>query len=381
LKKIKIIYGLEAVGGGALKHLTYLVTRLNKEHFDIVVVLSNQRKDQSEFEIEQMINSGVNVIFLPIPKRIHIIKDFWITIKIFSILRKGNFDIIHAHSSKAGGIFRVAAFILGSRNVLYTPHCFYYQGKVGFKRSIFLNIEKILAKLSSFIIVSENEKKEILKYKIIKKDRIQNINNAIDFNEYQHSIEINTTLKEFNIPKGYFIVGSIGRLTHQKDWETFVFAANEVLKKYPKTVFIITGDGELKNEIKKLIFTLGLERNIMLTGYVQEIHKILGIMDIFVSTSLWEGLSYVILEAMSYKKPVIATDTGNEYVIEHKISGFITPVKDYHTIASKISELINDKQKAMKMGKEGKNILIQKYSFEFFINRHEELYRKIVVKT
>jgi glycosyltransferase involved in cell wall biosynthesis len=100
-------------------------------------------------------------------------------------------------------------------------------------------------------------------------------------------------------------------------------------------------------------------------------------MDVFVNTSLWEGLPYVLMETMRFKKPIIATDTGNESVISHEKSGFITPVKDYKAIAQKICELIEDKQKTIRMGNEGSQILTRKYSFELFIKKHEELYKRI----
>lgn len=380
MEKIKIIYGLEAVGGGALKHLTYLVTHLNRDMYDITVVLSNQRNENANQDIEKIKNSSTKVLYVPICRKINIVKDCIILSKIYKILKKDRFDIIHAHSSKAGGLFRLAAFLAGNKNILYTPHSFYFQGLEGIKKKLFIGLEKLLAKITTYIIVSEGETNEILKNKIIGENYVLNINNAIDFNDYKHSFEINDTLEKYNIPAGKFIVGSVGRLTVQKDWGTFVFAANEVLKKHPETIFIIAGEGELRNEIQELIFTLGLEKRIVLTGYVREIHKIFGVIDIFVSTSLWEGLPYVILEAMNYKKPIITTDTCNEGVVCHEKSGFITPVKDFKTIAQKINELIEDKQKTIQMGLEGNEILTLKYSFKSFIDNHESLYNKCVIK-
>ena len=379
MRKIKILYGLEAVGGGALKHLAYLVTHLDNERFDITIILSSKRNEDSNIDTEKIRNSGAKIFYHSIHRKISIINDFICVAKLVAIIKKERFDIIHAHSSKAGGIFRIAAYITGNKNVLYTPHCFYFQGLCGIKRKLFITIEKILSKITTYIIVSEGEMKETINNKIISKKHTLNINNAIDFKEYIHAIANKETLKKYGIPEEKFIIGAIGRLAPQKDWETFIFAAKQVLKIYPETIFIITGDGELRNEVKKLIFTLGLEKSIILTGYVEEIHKIFGIMDVFVSTSLWEGLPYVILEAMKYKKPIISTDTGNEGAISHEKSGFITPVKDYKTIAQKICELINDKQKTIHMGLEGNEILTKKYSFELFIKKHEELYQKLVI--
>ena len=378
--KIKILYGLEAVGGGALKHLAYLVSHLDGEWFDLTVILSSNRSENANVDIEKIKNSGARLFYYPLNRNFNISKDFFSILKLVPILKKEKFDIIHAHSSKAGGVFRVAAFFAGNKNVLYTPHCFYFQGLSGIKRKVYVVIEKLLAKITSYLIVSEGELKETIKNRIIAKKQIQNINNAIDFNEYVQNLQIEEILSEYDIPAQKFIVGAIGRLTAQKDWETFIFASKEVLRNYPETIFIITGEGELRNQIEKLIFTLGLEKNVVLTGYVKDIYKIFSILDVFVNTSLWEGLPYVLLEAMKFKKPIIATDTGNESIILHEKSGFITPVKDYKAIAQKICELIKDKQKTILMGKEGNEILTRKYSFELFIKKHQQLYKNLVYK-
>ena len=378
MKKIKIIYGIESVGGGALKHLVYLISHLSKEIFNITIILSDQRNEDANAELQKLNKLGIEILYLPIYRRINLYKDFINLCIIISILRKGKFDIIHAHSSKAGGLFRIASLFAGNKNVIYTPHCFYFQGLSGYKRKLFVYLEKILGKITANIIVSEGEMKEIVRNGITCIEGAQNINNAIDFDSTVHGGEINETLYKYGIPKSKFVVGAIGRLTAQKDWETYIYAANEVFKIHPETTFIITGEGELKNEIQKLVFSLGLEHRIILTGYVQEIHKIFGIIDVFVNTSLWEGLPYVILEAMQYKKPVIATDTGNEGVVTNEKTGFITPVKDYKAIAKKVCELIINKQKRIQMGKDGNEILSGKYSFEIFIKKHEELYKKMV---
>lgn len=378
MQKIRLLYALEATGGGALKHLAYLVSNIDKAVFDISVALSDQRTDSSQADILKIKDSGAKIIKVPMRKEISLVADCRAFLKICRVLRSGDYDILHAHSSKAGGLFRLAAVLCGMKQVLYTPHCFYFQSKTGFAQKIFIGMERLLASVTSYIIVSENEQQNALLHKIAKPFKLQNINNAIKFNDYQEKITDERLLSDFEIPPGSFIVGAVGRLTPQKDWETFVFAANEVLKKYPEAVFLISGEGELETDIRKLIFSLGLEKSILLTGYVSEIYKIFGIIDLFVSTSLWEGLPYVILEAMKYNKPVIATDTGNGDLVVHNINGFVTPVKDYRTIAEKICELIANKQKAQEMGRKGYELLTRKYSFELFIQKHETLYRKLV---
>ena len=373
--KIKLLYGLEAAGGGALKHLVYLVTRLDKESFAVTVILSDSRNENITEEIEKMQNTGAKVLLLPMCKNINPGKDLLTLFKLISFLKREKYNILHAHSSKAGGLFRLAAWICKVPFIYYTPHCFYFQGKRGLKKYFFVLLERCLSKLTTRIIVSEGERNEIINNKITRFSKIININNAIDFDEYLQSREIAVTKSALNIPVDTFVVGAIGRLAPQKDWETYIYAANEVLKKHPQVKFLIVGDGEQRVELQKLIFDLNIESKVILTGYIKDIYKIYEIIDVYVNTSLWEGLPYVFLEAMKYQKPIVATDTGNDTTILHGKSGFINPVKDYHSIAQKIIMLVENKQMAIHMGKRGTDWLVKKYSFDLFIEHHDKLYK------
>ncbi len=376
MEKIKILFGLEAAGGGALKHLVYLVTRLDNNIFDLTVILSNVRNKNIKEEIAQIKSANAKVFIVPMCREVNPVKDIRSFLYISSLIRRKKFDIVHAHSSKAGALFRLAASLRRIPLIYYTPHCFYFQGKKGLKKTFFVLLEKLLARITTKIIVSENEQQELIKNNISPASKVININNAIDFDEYQESKEVIKTKTKYGINENAFIVGAVGRLVPQKGWDTYIYAANEVLKSYPETVFLIVGDGELQEEIQDLIIKLNIEGNIILTGHVQEIYKIYGIIDVLVNTSLWEGLSYVFLEAMKYKKPIVATNTGCDSSIIHKETGFISPIKDFYSIAEKIIILLEDKSLVIKMGEKGMEQLTQKYSFELFINKHEELYKK-----
>jgi glycosyltransferase involved in cell wall biosynthesis len=373
MKKIKLLYGLEAAGGGALKHLVYLVTNLDKEMFDISVVISKSRSEDIDAKIYHMRNMGVKIIFLSMCRNISPLNDFRALLSLLSIINREKYDIVHAHSSKAGGLFRIAGWLCKVPRIYYTPHCFYFQGKSSIKKNAFLLFERILAKITTGIIVSDSENVVAEENNVGPGSRII-INNAINFEGYSQSEETIKTKAKYGIRKNTFIVGAIGRLVAQKDWETYIFAAKEVLRKHNDIVFLIVGEGELEGEIRKLIFKLDLENKVILKGYVKEIHKIYGILDAFVNTSLWEGLPYVFLEAMIYKKPIIATNAGSYNTIINDKTGFVTPVKDYRYIANKIIKLIENKQMAVQMGENGLEWLTQKYSFELFIQKHTELY-------
>jgi glycosyltransferase involved in cell wall biosynthesis len=374
MSKIKILFGLEASAGGALKHVSYLVTRLNKEYFDPTVVLSKSRGNDLSIEIQKIQESGVRVLVMNLHRRISILKDMIAIIKIFSLIKKNRYEIVHAHSSKAGGIFRLAAYLNSVPIIFYTPHGLYYQGKAGLLRAIYICIERLLSFITTFVIVSDVEIYAITKYRIFPESKIISINNAIDCNEYKRSSHRTKIKAKLGIKGNPSIIGTVGRLVHQKDLKTYIFAAREVLKSHSNIVFLIVGEGYMEKKLRALIHSLDLEDNIILTGYISDIHEVYSIVDIYINSSLWEGLPYVILEAMWYEKPIIATQTGTESVVIHEVNGYLCPVRDYAGIASRISVLLRDNNLASMLGKNSKRILKDKYSIHRFVEDHEALY-------
>jgi glycosyltransferase involved in cell wall biosynthesis len=111
------------------------------------------------------------------------------------------------------------------------------------------------------------------------------------------------------------------------------------------------------------------------------VFRIYSILDIFVNTSAWEGLPYIFLEAMYYKLPIVATDTGNDTAVIDGKSGYVSKVRDYQAIAAHINRLIDNKTMCSEMGAYGRQHLKQKYSFAIFIELHEKLYLRAAKNT
>jgi glycosyltransferase involved in cell wall biosynthesis len=376
MNRIKILFGLEATEGGALRHLVFLVTNLNRELFDVTIVLSNNRLKYKSRDLEKLEKSNIAIRYISMSREVNLFKDLFALFKIWALIRINNYDVVHAHSSKAGFLFRIAAWLNKVKTIIYTPHCFYFQGLEGFKRLVFLKIEKFLSLVTNYIIVSKMEKKAALKVGLCPGDKLVNINNAIDFDENKVVKNLKQVKNELGI-EGDTVVGAIGRLTRQKDWKTYILAAKEVLELYPDIKFLIVGEGEQKDELKTLIFDLDLQNKVMMTGYIEEIEKIYAVIDIYVSSSLWEGLPYVFLEAMHHRKPIVATNLGHEELVEDGINGYLVPKQNYKVLSSRIASLISQKQKLKQYGENSK-LLIQtdRYCFKKFISEHTRIYTK-----
>ena len=376
--KKKILYGLEATSGGAFKHLIYLISHIDRNLFDITVVLSNSRKDFDEHLVQQIQSLEVEILMIPMNRRIHPINDLIAFLFLFKHIRISTYDIVHAHSSKAGALFRLAAWLNKVPLVIYTPHCFYFQGKQGLLRIIFVLLEKCLGRFCHAIVVSDHEKRVALAHQIVRPVKLININNAIDFNEYRQYKDIRKIKRQWDIPKHHFIIGAVGRLVPQKDWFTFIKAALLVLQSRDDVCFIIAGSGHLKKKLLKMICSEKASSGIKLLGHVTDISKVYSVLDLFISTSLWEGLPYAYLEAGYFKKPVVATGTFDSCSWENDFGFETVEVKKHELLAQKILELVANKKEAMLRGNQSHKMITGKYSFAHFITKHEELYLEVV---
>jgi glycosyltransferase involved in cell wall biosynthesis len=337
--KIKLLYATGANGGGVLKNVTDLSTHLDPENFEIFVVLSTGKQSlETQTAVSKIKRKKINIKYIHISKTISP-TDIISLVKICFYLKHNRFDIVHAHSSKAGALFRLAAFFAKAPVVIYTPHCFYFTAFKGYKRYFYRLLERFLVRFTHHTVISGTEQKAVEECCIDKRN-LSIIDNAIDISEYGKEYSVSEILKQFNIPEDHIVVTGVGRLVKQKNWDMFIEAARIVLSKNKEITFIIAGDGPDRNRLCKQIAGYGLGSRIKLAGYMEDISKIYTLADVFVSTSRWEGLPYTYLEALYFKIPMIITHTeGMEYFTK-RANCTCVPVGDANYLADKILEKI-----------------------------------------
>lgn len=171
-------------------------------------------------------------------------------------------------------------------------------------------IRKQLIRFSSIradktVCISKNVEYDMRNFFKIKEKKLCTIYNPVDIKSLLTIEEDYTFDKEFN---DYFNIVTMGRLTYQKGQWNLIYAIKDIVVQYPKVRLYILGDGELKNELEELVKKLELEEHVFFLGFISNAHKFLRQCDLFVLTSLFEGLGNVLLEAMALGLPVISTD-------------------------------------------------------------------------
>ena len=357
MEKKKILYIVESFGSGVFTFLVDLINALDDE-YEIVVAYGERKETLKNFKDY----FSANVRFIKVEnftRSINIKKDLKALKEVKKIIKDEKPNIIHLHSSKAGVIGRLA--ISGRKvKMFYNPHGFSFlkldDSKL--KRVIYWLIEKIITIINPKCIIIGCSQGEYEEARKLSKKSIC-INNGINIEKLNDETkELNERVIDFKKIK----ICTSGRIGNQKNPVMF----NEIAKKFPNIEFTWIGDGMQKNKLTS--------PNINITGWKsrKEVLRILNDNDIFILTSLWEGLPISLLEAMYMKKVCIVSNAiGNRDVIQDGVNGYIANnIDDFiRTINDLISsrDVVSIKENANKVVINEFNAvdMIEKYKREY----------------
>lgn len=308
---MKVVHVVEAVAGGVhtyFKDLSFFFgdPEINKT-IDTTIIYSSNRKEVDAEKIKEEFSKGVSLIELSMVRHFSPIKDLKSTIQLAKELRRLQPDVIHLHSSKAGVLGRFVCFLLfNKKKLFYTPHgySFLRTDISNWNKKIYWKIEKNFPKLFGGETIACGDTEYKIAKKIGKSSLVRNgINVAY------------VTNKIAPYKNEALTIGIVGRITFARNPKLF----NAIALQFPAFNFVWIGDGELRHEITA--------PNIRITGWFLERDnalRALNAIDIYIQTSLWEGLPIAVLEAMAMKKPVVATNIiGNKDVVRHNETGFL----------------------------------------------------------
>ncbi|WP_022670286.1 glycosyltransferase family 4 protein [Hippea alviniae] len=279
-----------------------------------------------------------------------------------------NYDIIHAHTAKALNISALAKKI-NKKPLIYTRRVDYKP-----KNNIFT---KFKYRLSDVVVcVSEAVKDTLVGFVDSKKLRVIY---SITDPKLEDSVDLKRVEKIRNSYKGKFIVGTAAALTKQKNIPNLIEAASMVLKQAKDVVFIVAGEGNLKEQLEKQIKSLSIEDRFFLIGFKRDIQNYIKAFDLFVLASDNEGFSGAILNAMILKIPVIVTDAGGaREIVEDNKSGFIVRKRDSKQLADAILKLYREPNLRDRFVDNAYKIVKEKFSVKKMVESYIIVYNELM---
>ena len=191
---------------------------------------------------------------------------------------------------------------------------------------------------------------------------------------------------EFGLPDSAKLIGMLARVAPQKDYDTLVKAAGQVVRTHPEARFIVAGDTSSTEvsrahsaHVRGLLETTGLAKFFVLTGYRSDVARLLGCFDISVLSTHWEGLPLALLEAMGHGQAVVATAVdGIPELIQDGVNGFLTPHKDAAALAGRLLELLDSPADCVRLGQAAQQTVRDGFTPESFAASLVDLYRRLL---
>lgn len=380
-KKIRVLHVLEATVGGTSKHLLSILKHTNKEEFENEIAVPRVRfsaQDDTDF-FNAASELNVRIHQVEMIREPDIAHDIGNARQLFRILQSGAFDVVHAHSSKAGFLARPIAK-LQRIPTIYTPNGLYFQNSRGGQRALFLNAERALALFTNRVItVSQSEYNSCVENRVVPERKLVLINNAITPLQVDKDERVSWR-QELGIPECAFVVGTISRFIEQKDPHTFVQAIAQAAKLTNRELYVIwLGEGELRESTEQLAENLEMGHLFRFLGFRADAKRILNAFDVFMLSSKFEGLPYALLEAMSLGLPPIVTDVvGNRDVVSSEETGLLAQQGSPTDLAAKIVRLMNDPALLNGLGQNARDYVLNNHNVVDMVQAVERVQMEVV---
>ena len=290
--------------------------------------------------------------------------------KLRSFIIKERAHIVHTHTSHAHTIGLIALLGLTSCKLVVSRRVdFHVTNYFSKKFKYGCSVDKI-------ITVSDAIRRILIEDGIDPR-RIMTIKSGFVPGEFKKSNRSGNLRTELNVADDNVVITTVAALAPHKAIHVLLKAAHIVVKKHPRVKFIIAGEGEMKSVIEKNIYNLGLEKFVILLGFVEDISSVFRATDIFAMSSREEGLCTSILDAMYFGLPMVTTNAGGiPELVEDEVNGLIVPVNDHILFAEKLMYLIENPDRRKKMGLRSSAIL-EKNSIEKTIDDTLHVYEEL----
>ncbi len=369
-EKILEIIATANIGGGS-KHLLYLLKEFPYDRYEPIVICSDDGPLVSDLK-----NLNIQVELIDIFK-------YKLGFKLISIfqdfIRRNGVKYVHLHGTRSGYFGGLAAQSENAKSI-YTAHVLSFN-KLGnpIKKLIYNKIErKIIKMVDKVITVAYVDRDIIINKNFAGPEKIVTINNGVDLDYYSKNGGNLDLKKSFNIPEKNIVITMVARFVPQKGINYFIDTIPQVIKKHPDTTFLLVGDGFLFEKMKRYAERLKVSKYVRFLGIRQDIQQILSFTDIFLLTSLWEGLPLTLLEAMSMSIPVISSEVnGTPELIKNGTNGYLIQPKDIKDFVNKLNYLIENPIFRNLMGENGRKIAEERYGIDLMIKKTYDLYYKV----
>ncbi|MGR3302283.1 MAG: glycosyltransferase [Candidatus Scalindua sp.] len=372
--KIRILYVIDALEfGGGERGFGQLSTGLDKQRFQTYLAAHPESK------LEKMAKRE-NIPFIPIDMDRKV--NFKTIAHLSRIINQNRIHIVHSMGARADFFARIAIRKIPKTALVCTVAMLVEGFDIGFIRKI---VYKIADRFSSryvtqYIAVSKAIKERLVGKRKIHSDRITVVYNGVELDQYNPNMNASEEIRHsLGITDKYPIIGTIGRLVYQKGYSHFLEAAKQVYVEMKYVRFVIVGHGPEEDNLRCMAKSLGISHVCTFAGLRLDIPELLSTFEVFVLSSVLEGLPRIVIEAMAMGRPIVATDIdGVREELEDGITGLLVPPENADSLAKSIIDLLIDKDKSFQMGINARRAAEEKFGVDIMRKKVEKVYEELL---
>jgi len=367
--------------GGAQQAVLYLARHLNRDFFEQVFITGEGGLLSSDLS---SVPSIKHYIVRELNRHVGakgLTTDIRAIAKICTILRNEKPDITHTHTPKAGILGRWASWLAGIPRIAHTFHGLgFCDSHPAVKKRLYIWTERVTGIITTqFVAVSERNRLRGEGYDFFHRQNCELIRSGVDFSLFKTGLLDKSQKKiELGLCPSDKIVGIVAGFKPPKGLHHFLDVARKVMDQRPETKFLMVGDGELRCALESQVHRLQLDSVVRMVGWRRDIPELLQIFDVFLLTSLWEGLPRVLLEAMILGVPIVATNVdGIGEVVQADENGYLASPGDTTEMARRVLQLLANEELRVRMGRTSQRI-VEPFSAQKMVEDYTRLYLRMM---
>lgn len=378
-RKYKIVYIIDGLGmGGAERLMIPILRNLSREKFE-VRVCALQVRDGNPMA-DQIRAMGISVDLLPIPY----LRDLTALPRLIKYLRDVGADLVHVQLEFSDIFGNIAAKMLRLPSVS-TLHTMPSQD-MQIKLKLHQNLEFLTLRFFCDVVISVSDvaREFYLKISSLSPSALRTIYNGIDLaqiveSHQQHKDAHESIRKEMGIPEDATVLTTVAVLRELKGIQFMIQALPGILSRFPKTCYLIVGDGDYREELVRQVHLAGVQERVTFAGQRNDVQRFLQASDVFVLPTLTEALPTVLAEAMAAHLPIVASAVGGvpEMVIDGQ-NGKLIPPADPQALLEACLYLLSRPEEREQMGENGWTVVNQKFNIQTQVAYLENLYLELI---
>jgi len=352
--------------GGAQKLLVDFAGEAIPRGLDVIVIVLRETENQGPYPL-QLEEVGARVKILSIES----LFDLSAVPQIIKIVGEEGVDILHTHLSHANTLGGIAGFLAGIP-VVSTIHNVrssstrILPGRLIAERMVLRYLTKKLIAVGNTVADTHQS--------IFPRDKLCVVPNPVNKTARMSKLEKDAIREKLFGDADRKVALAIGRLIMQKGYSELISAFAQVHSHHTDSILAFAGDGYLREELEEQARSLDLDGSVLFLGYREDVLDLLMAANLYVNSSLWEGLSVAMLEAMSVGVPVLATSVGDAPYLLADGRGVLVSSGDADTFAREFSALFDDLDGLQTLGEKGREYVEECYSVSAWVDALNEIY-------